>query len=153
MTPSFQKQNNKNKLVLVDLYHPQLYGDINDQKNTKIQEVTTHYLVIYSFKNTELKKWDTLMRCVDLYKKRNQTTILPKIHPTIRNYQHIIQTKNYMQPHIAECHYTEKNECVAIIKTFWIRWIQRKWKNLFRLYRQNQKKDDFKPTLRGMLLQ
>ena len=151
MTSSFHQK--KNKLVLVDLYHPQLYGDINDPdlKNT-IKEVTNHYLVLYSFKNTESKEWDTLMKCIDLYKKRNQTILLPKIHPNIRNYANIIQTKNFIQPNIAQCIYTIENECVAIIKTFWIRWIQRKWKNMFRLYRQNQKKEEFKPTLHGMLL-
>ena len=53
-----------------------------------------------------------------------------KPHKLIRNYHNIISQPNYIKPEIAECIYLETGECVAILKTFWVRLIQRKWKNI-----------------------
>ncbi|NCA21784.1 MAG: hypothetical protein EBS86_11695, partial [Crocinitomicaceae bacterium] len=51
-------------------------------------------------------------------------------HLFIRNYKQIIVSEKYFQPEIAECIYLEGDECVAILKTFWIRIIQRRWKKV-----------------------
>jgi hypothetical protein len=56
-------------------------------------------------------------------------------HKTIRNYHNIIRNPQFIQPHIAECFYLETNECVCVIKTFWLRLIQRTWKKIM----QNKK--------------
>jgi len=56
-------------------------------------------------------------------------------HPFIRNYEVIISNDNYIQPEIAEVVYLCGDECVAILKTFWIRIIQRAWK---RVYKERQ---------------
>ena len=53
-----------------------------------------------------------------------------KEHDFIRNYKQIISNKNYIQPNIAEVIYLPSGECVAIIKTTWIRTVQRAWKRL-----------------------
>jgi hypothetical protein len=45
----------------------------------------------------------------------------------------IISSKKYLQPEIAKCIYLENQECVAIIKTIWIKLIQRKWKNILQI--------------------
>lgn len=55
-----------------------------------------------------------------------------KCHPFIRKYKHIISRNDYIQPHIAEVIYLPSGECVAIIKTFWLRIIQRAWKRVFK---------------------
>lgn len=34
---------------------------------------------------------------------------------------------------IAECHYLQSGHCIAILKTFWIRIIQRAWKRAYKL--------------------
>ena len=59
-----------------------------------------------------------------------------KEHPIIRNYFNIVSdVNNYIKPEIAQKIYLSGDECVAILKTFWLRIIQRAWK---RVYRQRQ---------------
>ena len=53
-----------------------------------------------------------------------------KIHDFIRNYKTIISNKNYLTPQIMEIIILKGNEHVAILKTFWIRCLQRCWKRL-----------------------
>ena len=52
-------------------------------------------------------------------------------HPFIRNYRQIVLRAEYIQPEIAECIVLSSGESVAILKTFWIRIIQRAWKRVF----------------------
>jgi hypothetical protein len=51
-------------------------------------------------------------------------------HPVIQNYKNIILKQPYIKAEIAQCVYLENQECVAILKTFWIKLIQRTWKNI-----------------------
>ena len=52
-------------------------------------------------------------------------------HKTIRNYHNIISRPNYIKPEIAECFELPTGEHIAIIKTMWVKIIQRKWKKVF----------------------
>jgi hypothetical protein len=52
-------------------------------------------------------------------------------HPFIRNYKSIIINEKYLKPEIAECVKLSGDECVAILKTFWLRIVQRTWKRVF----------------------
>lgn len=52
-------------------------------------------------------------------------------HPTIRNYHNIISRPNYIQPEIGEYIILPTQEAVVILKTFWLRIIQKKWKKVF----------------------
>lgn len=52
-------------------------------------------------------------------------------HKTIRNYHNIISRRNYIRPEIAECFELPTLEHIAIIKTIWLKIIQRKWKVVF----------------------
>jgi hypothetical protein len=52
-------------------------------------------------------------------------------HKTIRNYHNIISRPNYIRPEIAECFELPTLEHIAIIKTIWLKIIQRKWKVVF----------------------
>ena len=53
------------------------------------------------------------------------------IHPTIRNYHNIILNPNYIKPEIGEYIILPTQEAIAILKTFWLRIIQKKWKKVF----------------------
>ena len=57
-------------------------------------------------------------------------------HPTIRNYYKIVSNPNYIQPEIGQYIILPTLEAVAILKTFWIRIIQRKWKKIFKQQQQ-----------------
>ena len=52
-------------------------------------------------------------------------------HKLIRNYHNIINRVNYIKPEIAECFELPTGEYIAIIKTIWIKIIQRKWKKVY----------------------
>jgi len=54
------------------------------------------------------------------------------VHSHIRNYRHIISSQKYIKPEIAQCILLPTNELIAILKTFWIRIIQRAWKRVYR---------------------
>ena len=53
-------------------------------------------------------------------------------HPTIRNYYNIILNPNYIKAEIGEYIILPTDEAIAILKTFWIRIIQKKWKKVFK---------------------
>jgi hypothetical protein len=70
---------------------------------------------------------------LNLYKsKYNQLNNSMKNHSIIRNYKKIIAHQNYIQLHIAKVIYLSGSECVAILKTFWIKIIQRTWKKIYK---------------------
>lgn len=54
------------------------------------------------------------------------------VHPTIRNYKNIIRNPNYIKPEIGEYIILPTQESIAILKTFWLRIIQKKWKKVFK---------------------
>jgi hypothetical protein len=59
------------------------------------------------------------------------------LHP---NYREIIMQHNYVKPEIVECIYLKPyDHCIAIIKTFWIKIIQRAWKNVLKKRQHIQK--------------
>ena len=61
-------------------------------------------------------------------------------HPIIRNYTNIVSKEDYFKPEIAQCIILPTHETIAILKTFWIRIIQRKWKKVFKLRQDNIRK-------------
>lgn len=61
-------------------------------------------------------------------------------HPTIRNYRNIVLNSNYIKPEIAEYIILPTQETIAILKTFWIRIIQRTWKKIYFLRKNIIKK-------------
>jgi len=52
-------------------------------------------------------------------------------HSIIKNYKNIIAREDYISPQIVKCSYLPDGECVAVIKTMWIKLIQRRWRTVF----------------------
>jgi len=52
-------------------------------------------------------------------------------HPTIRNYSNIINDAKYIKLEIIKKEILPTQESVCVIKTFWIKIIQRKWKQIY----------------------
>ena len=139
--PHIQKQTSRFKIGTVELYHEFMHGPLS-------QIAQGQYIVIDNFTNfmPSLDEEDeeddedednyTMVRlCVNIQRHKywelfNQICKYP--HPLIRNYNHIIRNPRYIQPHIIECFYLPGKEYVAVIKTHWIRLIQRTWKRVFR---------------------
>ena len=100
------------------------------------QNVIGHYLVIGKYPVDSIYFNNSLIRDVTNNYQSNIRELLlsPNYcrHPWIRNYKNIAARNNYIRPEIAECIILSGNETVAILKTFWLRLIQRKWKNIIK---------------------
>ena len=78
-------------------------------------------------------------RLIDLYRYKyyvltKSQTFKDSKHSIIRNYHNIVKSFCYIQPHIVECIYLPGpwSECIAILKTFWLKIIQRTWKRVYK---------------------
>jgi len=142
--------NNKHYLMLCELHSPAIHGKTADSD----PNIETHYLVYdrfdpitgvsYSCLDNSEEEYDTddenssytindsiqfLKRHYSIPSSFNKCSLKP--HPTIRNYHNIISRQNYIKPEIGKYIMLPTQEAVAILKTFWLRIIQRKWKKVF----------------------
>ena len=65
---------------------------------------------------------------------KKKTKIVP--HKIIRNYSNIISKPSYIKPEIAHCLLLPGGEQVCILKTCWIRLIQRTWKKIYKIRKE-----------------
>jgi hypothetical protein len=135
--------NPKFKLALVELYTPYRHG-FHDEKNK--HHVYGHHIINYSIDvdefynelnniNTDLK-YTNNMTIKSLDRIKYEMNINTVDHPTIRNYEHIINNpKQYeiqiIEPIMVSVGDTEFDTySAAIIKTHWLRLIQRRWREI-----------------------
>ena len=123
-------------IVLCELHNEMLHGLEN---NSAVQY---HYLVSARFKNLNT---NCINECAALGKDQYRRLANSRIeqgrkHRIYRNYASIISKTNYIKPELAECVYLETQECVAILKTVWIKLIQRKWRNIVHARREIMRK-------------
>ena len=146
---------NKYNLLLCELHHPGIHG----KTNNSAANIETHFLIHdrfdghgYPIKNEyedEDEDEDEEEDDEEAYYDYNITSVMAFLknqysnpanfnlryferHPTIRNYHNIISNQNYIKPEIGEYIVLPTQEAVAILKTFWLRILQRKWKNVFK---------------------
>ena len=122
--PSVTRYN----LILCELYNESLHGETTDSR------VKSGYLVYCRFKQLDTEYIDDYTDDFNAYYLSliNDQHPATRQHSVFRNYKNIISRQNYIKPEIAECIYLENQECVAILKTFWIKIIQRSWKNILK---------------------
>lgn len=124
------KNKNKYTIVLSSIYTPTIHG-FTEQSDPCIKE---HYLVLDSYYyntcntytayyNANLKKLFKNIKKRYLYYNAIYNSELTQINNTTR--------RNDIKLEIAECIILKGGEKVAILKTFWIRLIQRTWKNIY----------------------
>ena len=116
---------NKYNIVLCEIFNPLTHGLDCDSD----PEIIGHYLVHSKFDNIN---WIEINDIKKEYKKHINRNILKQkmnYHPFIRNYKNIISNTNYIKPEIAEIFYLSGDECISILKTFWIRIFVRNCKN------------------------
>jgi hypothetical protein len=114
-------------LILCEIYHPSKYNiDSNSDENLE-----TQIIVIYSYKYNGIKSLSNMNKDIK-YIKKIRMFIYESLHPCIRNYNNI--NKKLLNIQIAKKVILKGGECVAILKTFWIKIIQRTWKKVFRKY-------------------
>jgi hypothetical protein len=111
----------RNTIVICELYNRSIHGIPSINSN-----VEYHYLVIERYKVLNI---DYIEDCTE-FMNMNYNILPNKRHNIFRNYKNIVSQTDYIKPQIAECIYLPNHECVAILKTFWIKIIQRKWKKI-----------------------
>jgi hypothetical protein len=156
--------NSKNKIVLCEIYHYAIHGH-PEKINKEVSGhwlVIDHYDNIFpsevtgstegynsddsSWYNESFEDNSSIIDAMHTHKAKyvsylNSHQFERRKHWYIRNYLKIVSRENYIQPHIAEIvHLNNNNDdlyySVAIIKTIWLRIVQKKWKRIFK-ERQN----------------
>lgn len=162
-------------IILSELYYDYIHG---------VSNLEGHYLVVCKFcpftykllqddeeyeeYEDEYEDEDTTFDSLSHFYRSNYNTMLLNSHlpphTIIRNYENLIRSNNYFTPQIAQCIVLPTQETIAIIKTIWIKIIQRTWKKIY----NNRKKILYKliltnkfqlhdntmkhiPSIRGML--
>lgn len=114
----------KYNIVLCEIYH-NLHGNN--------ENLFYNYLTISRFKTFDI---DEINEVADFYNSHygvieNKSELSP-----IRNFQNIISRENYIKPEIAKHILLASGHSICILKTFWLKIVQRCWKNIF-----NKRKD------------
>ena len=136
--------NSSYQLTVNEIFHPAIHGkDINSSPN-----ILQHYIVIYTYSFRDLLDDETtdededdvedneqyVNQLIDMiYDDIKHTSHrIPTRHPIICNYFNI--RKKGLKPDIAQNIILSGGEKVSIIKTIWLRIIQRTWKRVYRAY-------------------
>jgi len=117
----------KYNMVLCELFHKSFHGEPYDDI------IQFHYFVSWRFKIMNLAKINNIIHFLneEYLQLVNSNHPFVNNHSIYKNYKNILSSPNYIKLEIAQCIYYETH-CVAILKTFWIRLIQRKWKSIFK---------------------
>lgn len=114
----------KYNIVLCEIYH-NMHGNN--------ENLFYNYLTISRFKTFDI---DEINEIAEFYNSHygdieNKSELSP-----IRNFQNIISRENYIKPEIAKHIILASGHSICILKTFWLKIVQRCWKNIF-----NKRKD------------
>ena len=108
----------------------ELYNNTHGTPNINSQHLYYNYLTIYRFKTLDMNEINEIVfvynDCYEFIENRNRLS-------PIRNFENITTKENYVKPEIAQCIVLESGHNVSILKTFWLRLVQRRWKNIFRI--------------------
>jgi hypothetical protein len=149
---SHAMNNSKFKLAVVELYSPYRHG-FHKGINTCVYG---HHIINYSVDNKEFYnelddiendlKYTNEMALEFLENVKYDTRRNVVNHPTIRNYEKIMKNPKQYELHIIEPIDVSTGDrdvdvySAAIIKTHWLRIIQRRWRNI-RKHRINNMKN------------
>jgi hypothetical protein len=133
-----EKGTTRFNISLCELYNEKIHGII-------ASNVLYHYLVYERYKKFDIG----YIKCTIDFLQQNYSYLPNKHHNIFRNYKEIIYNENYIQPEITECIYLDTGHFIAIKKTFWLRLIQRTWKNIFKMRKEINLKLSNPTTLRN----
>ena len=121
---TYEEGPTKYNIVLCEIYH---------NKHGNNENLFYNYLTISRFKTFDI---DEINEIAEFYNSHygdieNKSELSP-----IRNFQNIISRENYIKPEIAKHIVLASGHSICILKTFWLKIVQRCWKNIF-----NKRKD------------
>jgi len=121
---------NNFQIGLYEIFHADIHGfNINGSDPKIYEKLLTHCTFSpREFYNNECE--ETIQDIEYIYDEIYRTSIIE--HPTIRNYSNIINNAKYLKLEILKLEILPTQECVCVIKTFWLKIIQRKWKKIYK---------------------
>lgn len=119
--------NSKYELAICEIYNSYIHG----YTGRSYGNIDGHYIIFWLINFESFLKTDDYKDVITLLKDGYYLYINKTKHCTIRNYNNIIKQENYIKLDIVEKIILETGEIIAIIKTFWIKIIQRKWKKYY----------------------
>ena len=117
------------ELGICEIYNSYIHG----YTERSCGNIDGHYIIFWLIDSESFLKTDDYKDVITLLKDGYYLYINKTKHSTIRNYNNIIKQENYIKLDIVEKNILETGEITAIIKTFWIKIIQRKWKKYYSL--------------------
>ena len=118
------------RLGFCDLLHPYLHGVCNDEDDIN-ESIYGHYLYVTE---TELENASNMIRMREStfnYAARQIGGSQAMRHPIMRNYSNYATHYYHISPQILEIIEGPGNYSTAVIKTHYIRLLQRKWKSIY----------------------
>ena len=129
-----EPRNSRFNIVLCELYC-KLHGKGMGNK------LFYYHLNISSFKKLDINIMNEICDNYNTYYhdlvnpelvNENPITNAPPFS-TIKNFNNIVSKEDYIRPQIAENIILESGHCICVIKTIWLKLIQRTWKKVFAL--------------------
>ena len=138
------KNASKYKLLVCEIFNKNIHGITSESD----PNINGQFIVIEKFKinkniqiNYLFEKINKHCKWVNQFYNKHFEKLGDNY---ITNYRNIIKDSNYIKPEIGEIYYLRGQECVCVIKTFWLKIIQRTWKKIFKI-RQHLIKRRFRP--------
>lgn len=163
----------KNILLIPEIYNKYFHGKTMDSD----PNIDGQFLVLQTFniqpENSIFEFFKYINNLCKFYKKYYKKNYYNSnvSHNLLRNYHNIIKHPSYLNLQIGQIYYLTGDECVCVIKTIWLKIIQRAWKKIYKIrkeikqlrcrpdsimYRQICGKwpqnCNYLPSIRGMLL-
>ena len=113
------------RLLVADLVHPSVHGVTDDST----PGIIGHYMTVECYDPEEFMQDEHLpfLNIVRLATRCERRAIE---HPYIRAYTHVVSRPDYSSLHIGNTHELPGGENVAILKTHWLRLVQRRYRRL-----------------------
>jgi len=125
-------------LGICQLFTPNIHGITEDSS----PNIIGNYIVADKIDSGEFYDNSYLLTILDIkYGWMNAISMIGTRatynHPIVLNFRHMVSQKDFIKLDIIESIEMSGGEIIAIIKTLWLRILQRRWKNIFR-DRQNR---------------
>lgn len=119
--------SSKYELGICELYNSHIHG----YTDKSYIHIDGHYIIFWLITSESFMVCDDYKDVISLLLDGYYIYMNNTHHPTIRNYNNIIKSENYIKLNIIEKIELDSGEIIAIIKTFWIKIFQRKWKKYY----------------------
>jgi hypothetical protein len=134
------------KLGIVELYWDKTHGSLSENNHYIRGHYLLHETICKSRMKSDFYRKQNAVKIINFYKKQHTKKIefvenkwpIVSTHPNqhISNFEVIVTDPNYFQFHIIKRNVLNTGHTVAIIKTHYIRLVQRAWKKLFSIRQQ-----------------